>query len=50
MLPNPQEAMDLAKFTEENLNGKFHFLYSARYSVYIMADNKEALKESRTLA
>ena len=26
MWPNPQEVADLVKFTEEILNGKFHFL------------------------
>ena len=25
MWPNPQETTDLVKFTEEILNGKFHF-------------------------
>ena len=29
MLPNPQETVDLVKFTEEILNGKLHFLCSA---------------------
>ena len=26
MLPNPQETVNLVKFTEEILNGKLHFL------------------------
>ena len=29
MSPNPQETADLVKLTEEILNGKPHFLYSA---------------------
>ena len=29
MLPNLQETADLVTFTEEILNGKLHFLYSA---------------------
>ena len=32
MRPNPQETANLATFTEEILNGKFHFLYGLRYS------------------
>ena len=28
MWPNPQETVDLVTFTEEILNGKFHFLCS----------------------
>ena len=28
MRPNPQETANLVTFTEENLNGKLHFLYS----------------------
>ena len=28
MRPNPQETADLVAFTEETLNGKFHFLCS----------------------
>ena len=32
MLPNPQETADLVTFTEEILNGKLHFLCSARYT------------------
>ena len=31
MLPNPQETEDLVTFTEEVLNGKFHFLWSLRF-------------------
>ena len=29
MWPNPQEIADLVTFTEEIVNGKIHFLYSA---------------------
>ena len=29
MWPNPQETMDLVRFTEEILNGKFHCFCSA---------------------
>ena len=29
MWPNPQETADLVTFTEETLNGKRHFLWSA---------------------
>ena len=29
MWPNPLETVDLVTFTEEILNGKLHFLYSA---------------------
>ena len=29
MWPNPQEIADLVTFTEEIVNGKLHFLYSA---------------------
>ena len=28
MSPNPQETADLVTFSEEILNGKFHFLWS----------------------
>ena len=28
MRPNPQKTADLVTFTEETLNGKFHFLFS----------------------
>ena len=28
MLPHPQETADMVTFTEEILNGKFHFLSS----------------------
>ena len=30
MRPDPQETADLAKFTEEILNGKLHFLCSVK--------------------
>ena len=30
MWPNPQETADLVTFTTEILNGKLHFLYSAK--------------------
>ena len=30
MRPNPQEPADLVTFTEEILNGKFHFLFSVK--------------------
>ena len=30
MLPNPQETADLLTFTEEILDGKLHFLRSAK--------------------
>ena len=38
MWPNPQETVDLVAFTEENLNGKLRFLYSA-------VDNMGLIKE-----
>ena len=38
MWPNPQETADLVTFTEENLNGKLHFLCSA-------VDNMGLIKE-----
>ena len=31
MSPNPQETANFFTFTEEILNGKFHFLYSEQY-------------------
>ena len=30
---NPQESTDLVKFTEEILNGKFHFLCSVKFLI-----------------
>ena len=33
MWPNPQETADLATFTEENLNGKLHFLCSDMWGI-----------------
>ena len=32
MWPHPQETADLVTFTEEILNGKLHFLWSALYN------------------
>ena len=34
MWPNPQETVDLLIFTEEILNGKFHFLCSDQFKCY----------------
>ena len=34
MWPNPQETADLVTFTEETLQGKFHFLCSAKNDDY----------------
>ena len=31
MWPNPQETADLITFTEENRNGKLHFIYSVTF-------------------
>ena len=33
MRPNPQETVDLVTFTEEILNGNFHFLCSDYYCI-----------------
>ena len=35
MLPNPQESACLARFTEEILNGKIHFLCSVFVQVFV---------------
>ena len=38
MLPNPQGNVDFVTFTEEILNGKFHFLCSDRTKVMQVYD------------
>ena len=40
MWPNPQETVDLLKFTEEILNGKLHFLCSERLDKAQRLDEK----------
>ena len=39
MRPDPAETADLVKFTEKILNGKLHFLWSAKYSKYSKFQN-----------
>ena len=36
MSPIPQETADLVTFTEEILNGKLHFLCSARHEIQVI--------------
>ena len=40
MWPHPQETADLVTFTEEILNGKFHFLCSVYQTVLITSQMK----------
>ena len=44
MQPNPQKAADLAKFTEEILNGKLHFLNSVESSGIVDCFKKSETK------
>ena len=43
MWPNPQSPADLVTFTEEILNGKFHFLCSDRYLVIIIIIGRSSI-------
>ena len=41
---NPQEAADLATFTEEILNGKLHFLWSVREKMFKQGNSSNRQK------
>ena len=48
MRPDPEETADLVTFTEEMLNGKFHFLYkvyrkSAAHNYLTLQHKKNAM-------
>ena len=41
MWPNPQETADLVTFTNEILNGKFHFLCSGISELFLVASIRD---------